>query len=158
MVSVPFLGGCACGAIRYECTAPPLYMGNCHCRDCQRETGSAFAPTIGVAATALTITQGEPKYHTVTADSGNPVRRGFCPECGSRLFGDAATWPDFVTINAGSLDDPSWYRPTIDIWTVRAQPWEYMNPAIPKFPHQPTEEEMNKVLSTQQEDISCPAS
>jgi hypothetical protein len=80
MVSVPFLGGCACGAIRYECTAPPLYMGNCHCRDCQRETGSAFAPTIGVAATALAITQGEPKYHTVTADSGNPVRRGFYPE------------------------------------------------------------------------------
>lgn len=131
-----FTGGCMCGAVRYECSADPLMAGNCHCRDCQRASGGAFVPALFVPKSALTIT-GDVKYYEVTADSGNTLSRGFCPNCGSRLFGRPAGMPDLVGIVAGSLDDPSWYRPAIDLYTASAQPWDYMNPDLPKFPHMP---------------------
>jgi hypothetical protein len=83
-----FTGGCACSAIRYECTSEPLFALNCHCRDCQRETGSAFAPVLAVPKAAFTLTQGAPKYFDLIADSGHSTRRAFCAECGSPLFGE----------------------------------------------------------------------
>ena len=130
----PFLGGCACGAIRYRAEGEPLFSMNCHCRDCQRETGSAFSAVLGVTSAAFKVTQGSPKYFEVTADSGRTTKRAFCAECGSPLFGSGA---DFVSIRAGSLDDPSTFRPNQDIYTASAQPWDYMNPALPKSPKLP---------------------
>jgi hypothetical protein len=130
----PFSGGCACGAIRYESTAEPLFSVYCHCRDCQRETGSAFASIVGVPTTAFTVTRGSPKYFDVIADSGHPTRRHFCAECGSPLFGKPSSAPDLVTVRVGSLDDPSGFRPGQDIYTASAQPWDYMNPGLPKVP------------------------
>ena len=132
---IPFTGGCMCGAVRYECSAEPIAMGNCHCRDCQRATGTAFAAAIVVPRDVVTIT-GEVKYYEVTADSGQPIRRGFCPNCGSRLFGLRAT-ADFLSIMAGSLDDPSEFRSAMDLYTASAQPWDYLNPDLPKFPQFP---------------------
>lgn len=133
----PFSGGCACGAIRYACTAEPLLSLNCHCRDCQRETGSAFAPVLGVPKTAFAITQGHPQYFALTADSGQTTTRAFCAACGSRLFGLPGSAPDLVTLRGGSLDDPSAFRPSQDIYTESAQPWDYMNPDLPKTPKMP---------------------
>ncbi len=127
-----FSGGCACGVIRYECTAEPLFSVNCHCRDCQRETGSAFAPVLAVPAAAFALTRGSPAYFDVTSDSGKTTRRAFCAACGSPLFGEPGSRPDIVTIRAGSLDDPGGFRPSRDIFTARAQPWDYMNPELPK--------------------------
>jgi hypothetical protein len=131
-MKTPFTGGCMCGAIRYRCSQEPIVMGSCHCRDCQRATGTAFAAAIVVPRDAVTIT-GEVKYYEVTADSGQPISRGFCPNCGSRLFGQRAT-ADFLSIMAGSLDDPSEFRPAMDLYTASAQPWDYLNPDLPKFP------------------------
>jgi hypothetical protein len=134
---VPFSGGCACGAIRYECSAEPLIALNCHCRSCQRASGSAYASNLAVPKDAFKLTKGQPKYYEDKADSGNTVRRGFCPECGSPLFGQSPARPDFIGIRAGSLDDPSWHQPSMDIYTDSAQPWDYMNPELPKFPKMP---------------------
>jgi len=128
----PFFGGCACGAIRYECEGEPLFSLNCHCRDCQRETGSAFAPILAVLRATFTLTQGSPTYFELTADSGQTTKRAFCSDCGSRLFGEPSSRPDIVTIRAGSLDDPSAFRPNQDIFTASAQPWDHMNPELPK--------------------------
>jgi hypothetical protein len=142
----PFSGGCACGAIRYECTADPLFSANCHCRDCQRASGSAFASALIVPKTAFTLTKGAPKYHRVTADNGNAMERGFCPACGSPLFIDMAAYPTVICIQAASLDDPSWHRPTMDVWAGSAQPWDYMNPTLPKFKRSTTEEHLKELL------------
>jgi hypothetical protein len=128
-----FTGGCACGAVRYECFADPVYTFNCHCRDCQLSSGGGFASVIGVPSDAVKI-NGEVKYFDVTGGSGNPMSRGFCPNCGSRLFGRTAAAASMIGIMAGSLDHPDWYRPAMDIYTSRAQPWDYMDPALPKFP------------------------
>lgn len=135
-MATPFTGGCMCGAVRYQCSAEPVMTGNCHCRDCQRASGGAFVSALAVPRSALTIT-GEVKYYDVKGDSGNTVSRGFCPECGARLFGRPAVVSDLIVIMAGSLDDPSWYKPSMDFYTASAQPWDYMNPELPKFPQMP---------------------
>jgi hypothetical protein len=125
-------GGCACGTARYVCDAEPLFAINCHCRDCQRESGGAFIPVLAVPKNSPALIQGTPRQFTVTADSGHPTIRVFCGDCGSPLYGLPSSAPDIVMIRAGSLDDPSSFRPTEDIYTAIAQPWDYMDPALPK--------------------------
>jgi len=131
-----FTGGCMCGAVRYECNANAIFMRNCHCRDFQKASGSPYEAAIGIPAPALKIT-GNVKYHDSKADSGNTLSRGFCPECGSRLFGKTTAATDLAMITAASLDDPSLYRPQMDIYISSAQPWDHMNPALPKFAKMP---------------------
>ena len=131
-----FIGGCLCGAVRYECSADQLFMGTCNCRDCQKAGGGAYDACIGLPAVALKIT-GQVKYHDPKAESGNTLTRGFCPDCGARLFSKTSGVPDLAMITAGSLDNPSQYKPSMDIYTASAQPWDYMNPALPKFPKMP---------------------
>jgi hypothetical protein len=135
-MKVPFTGGCLCSNIRYECLAEPIFMGNCHCRDCQRATGSAFAAALLVPRDSVAIA-GEVKYHDVIGDSGATVSRGFCPNCGSRLF-SKPPHPELMGILAGSLDDPSEFQPGIDFYTTSAQPWDVMNPDLPKFAKMPS--------------------
>jgi hypothetical protein len=127
-----FSGGCACGAIRFECSAEPLVAFNCHCRDCQKATGGAFVSAVAVPVSALNIT-GQPKYHSVIGESGNTMNRGFCPACGSHVFANTSAAKDIIGIHFGSLDDPSRFQPAMDIWTSSALKWDHMNPALPKF-------------------------
>lgn len=136
-MSTSYSGGCVCGAIRYEGSVESPIMANCHCRDCQRSSGGPFSAVLVVPAASLRLLHGEPKYHVVTADSGKLASRGFCPECGSPLFAKGEAAPDFIAIKAGSLDDSSWFKPMVDIWTASAQPWDYMNPELPKVPKAP---------------------
>lgn len=147
-MSIPFTGGCACRAIRYECTAAPIISLNCHCRDCQRASGSAFCPVLYVPRTALTLS-GQSRYYEVRAESGNRVSRGFCPHCGSPVFIQAELVPELQGLRAASLDDPSLFQPQMHVWTDRAQPWDHMNLALRKFEKEPTEEEVQELLASQ---------
>lgn len=144
-MTVPFSGGCACNAIRYQCSAAPAFSWNCHCRDCQRASGSAFCPVLYVPKTALAIT-GQSTYYDVKAESGNKVSRGFCPQCGSPVFILAELVPDLQGLWAASLDDPSLFQPQVHVWTDRAQPWNYMTPTLAKIGEAPNAEEMQKLL------------
>jgi hypothetical protein len=130
-MKIPFTGGCMCGTIRYQCSAEPMIMGNCHCRDCQQMTGTAYAAAILVLRDAVAIS-GDVKYYNAIGNSGAMVGRGFCPNCGSRLFSKPPN-PELMGILAGSLDDPSEFQPEMDFYTASAQPWDYMNPDLPKF-------------------------
>src|SRR5437870_3506426 len=87
---------------------------------------------VGTASNA--DTSGEPTYYHVTAESGGTVRRAFCGACGAALLAATSTRPNFIGLRAGSLDDPSWFRPTADVWTGSAQPWDVMGSAIANFP------------------------
>jgi hypothetical protein len=129
-------GSCACGAVHYECSADPIFTANCHCRDCQRACGAGFASVLGVPKDAVKIT-GEVKFFDVKGDSGKTISRGFCPNCGSRLFSLLEVAPALMGIAAGSLDDPASYKPGMNIYTASAQPWTHMDPALPKFPQMP---------------------
>jgi hypothetical protein len=86
---------------------------------------------MAVPATEVRIT-GDVKYYDSQADSGRTFSRGFCPECGARLFGKSSGLPDLTMITAGSLDDPNRFRPVLDFYVSSAPAWDHMDPA-PKF-------------------------
>src|SRR5690348_147405 len=118
----PFSGGCACGAVRYECTARPLAMFNCHCKTCQKVTGGAYTPVLIVPAKAFRMTQGTLRYHFTDRVGGGNHKRGFCGDCGSRITGAETDQPGrIVGITASSLDDSSWFKPQFDIFASHAQ-------------------------------------
>ena len=126
-------GGCACGAIRYEAHAEPVLMLNCHCRDCQRASGSGYAAIVVVPKGAVQFT-GEPRYHQVTGEKGSKVGRGFCASCGSPIALTLERMPDIIGLQAASLDDPSLHKPAMDLFTASAQAWDHMHPGTPKRP------------------------
>lgn len=138
----PFLGtyqgGCACGRVRYEVREPPRVAFNCHCRACQRYTGSACMSSMLVAASAFMLTQGELAEYTTDGDNGHKITRCFCGRCGSPIVTRLARLPDVVGVPAASLDDPSGFRPTMDLFAASAQPWDFMNPELRKFEHAPS--------------------
>lgn len=131
-----FTGGCLCGKIRYSANAEPTFVGLCHCRDCQKFTGSAFSAVIAVPKSAVTVTGGL-KGFTKQGDSGKPIERLFCPECGASIMDEAAAMPGIVMIGAGTLDDPNWVKPTAQIYCASAQPWVRLGGDMKSFDRVP---------------------
>ena len=115
-------GGCLCGAVRYTLTRAPNYVYFCHCRDCQLESGSPFVTDMNVDRGAVHIV-GELTRYARTGDSGKPIHRHFCSQCGTTLYTEFEVDPDHVSIKACSLDDPSQLRPDRHLFTIRKQPW-----------------------------------
>jgi hypothetical protein len=133
----PFEGGCACKAVRYEVASEPVAFMLCHCRDCQYASGGEPAAVVVVPKPAFKLTKGSVTSYSSKGDSGNQVTRQFCGACGTPLFSALEGNPTLWAIKAGSLDDPSWLKPTAYLWTASAQPWAHMDPAIHAFDKQP---------------------
>jgi hypothetical protein len=131
-------GGCGCGRIRYACNEKPIVQLICHCRDCQRASGSAYAAILFVPADRLTLMGEEPNYHEVKGASGRRVQRGFCGACGAPVSG---RWPDnplYQVLHASGLDDPSIFTPSAEIWLSRAHGWATLHPDTVKFEQGPS--------------------
>lgn len=125
-------GGCSCGAIRYRADTEPVFMLNCHCRDCQRATGSAYSPVVVVPKHAVEIT-GELRFHHVVGENGHGVERGFCPTCGSPIANKLDRMPEILGLLAGTLDDRTIHRPSVDMYVSSAASWDAMQPDTQKF-------------------------
>jgi hypothetical protein len=113
----PYTGGCQCGSVRYVLTAEPIRVAACHCKECQRQSGSAFGMAMPVKKDNLT------KQFARIADSGNEVTGVFCPECGVRIYHVLKSEPNVLSLKPGTLDDTSWLRPDLFIWMKSAQGW-----------------------------------
>jgi hypothetical protein len=118
----PYTGGCQCGSVNYVVTAEPMRVSACHCKECQRQSGSAFAMSMLLKKDSLTVT-GRTKQFTRIADSGNEVTGVFCPECGVRIYHALQSAPDVLALKPGTLDETSWLRPNSFIWMKSAQGW-----------------------------------
>jgi hypothetical protein len=129
-------GGCLCGKVRYSADVKPLFTGVCHCRDCQKESGGAFAVGVGVRQSALTV-QGQVKTYADRGESGKAMYRRFCPDCGSTLMNEAEAMPGVIMIQAGTLDDASWVKPAAQIYCDSAQPWVQLAGDMARFPKMP---------------------
>lgn len=129
-------GGCLCGAVRYSAEAQPAMVAYCHCRDCQRATGSGHSFSVAVPAASVHI-KGEIKLFQSAGASGQDVRRMFCPECGSHLMIEANLLAGLTLVAAGTLDDSSWVEPGVHIWTSSAAPWDQPPSGATSFPQLP---------------------
>ena len=131
-IPTSFAGGCACGAIRYECSAAPVLLVNCHCRNCQLAGGTAFSPNVMVRRDVFLLS-GEPRTYEVTVEDGSRTTRSFCGACGSPLFVSSTAQPKILGIRAASLDDSSWFQATTELWTDSALTWAHLDPRTTKF-------------------------
>ena len=123
-------GGCQCGFVRYRVQGEPLRLNVCHCKDCQRQSGSAFGMSLVVRPDSLELTHGELKTFEIQADSGRTKVCAFCPECGVRIYNATAA---LCSVKAGTLDDTSGLVPDAHYWISRKQPWSPLPGDVPCF-------------------------
>ena len=130
-------GGCYCGAIRYESDQPPIEPGICHCRECQRWTGSAFLAVAGFPLSGFRYTKGSPKLN----QSSLIVERYFCADCGSSMHcrylvslgeDDLAENPDHVLVSVGTLDHPEAIKMEYHYGVESQLSWVHFDDGLPR--------------------------
>jgi len=131
-----YSGSCLCGQVTFTCDSDPVLQFNCHCRDCQKSTGAAYVPVMFFKREEL-IVSGELTYFESRGGSGRRIKRGFCKSCGAQMIGDVEIAAPFLAVRAGTLNDPTLYRPTADVYISQAAPWDCMNPDLAKFAAMP---------------------
>lgn len=132
-----YSGGCACGGLRYETDAEPIFQNHCQCRDCQRRSGTGHGSYLTFAERSRVRLTGEARQWRVVADSGNEKVHAFCPTCGSPVHLTFAAMPDLIAVHAGSLDEPGRFRPQAVTYRSAGPAWEAIDPGLPAFDHMP---------------------
>lgn len=125
-------GGCICGAVRYESRGEPKHSVICHCRQCQRISGSGHAAQFAVPAESTRI-QGELHYYDLTADSGSTAHCGFCPNCGNPILKQTEGYREVLFFHASTLDDPSLFQPEMVVYHESAPHWDRVDPDLPRY-------------------------
>lgn len=124
-------GGCLCGQVRYQVPQEPLQTVLCHCKNCQRQAGSAFS-VVAVYQRNDVELEGKLRTFEDVGSSGQTVFRKFCPQCGSPILTDTpeAQAQDIIFIKAGSLDDTNALHPSVHYWASSKQNWLSLEPEL----------------------------
>ena len=133
---MPNSGGCLCGQVSYSVEGEPVMNFLCHCKNCQKQSGSAFSINL-VYPKSQFMHEGPISSYADTSKSGSPVFRHFCTNCGSPIFSLVPTLPDIVVLKVGTIDDNSSYVPAAEIWCASQQNWVSFEKDYPKFPESP---------------------
>lgn len=128
-----FKGQCLCGAVQYESIGPAVFMGNCYCADCRRESGSGHITAVAVPDPTVQMA-GETKDFTKPSDSGQTIRNTFCPVCGTTLMTHPSGLPGLALLRAGTLDDVSAVDPQMNMYTACAPAWDKPADGLMGFP------------------------
>ena len=126
-----FRGGCLCGAVRYETTSEPLNQRVCHCRVCQKAIGAAFNARVLMRIEDVAITGPISTFH-----SSETLERGSWSHCGSSVFSRRVS-AGVIGLTAGSLDDPTLFKPDMHFWVSSKQPWIEIADNLPQYPEGP---------------------
>ena len=124
-------GGCLCRKVRFRISAEPLAMRICWCRLCQYLAAGNATVNVAFPSDAISI-EGERTEYCSVADSGNVMRRHFCPACGTQLFSAADSRPHLIFVRNGALDDTGLLRPGATIWTSQAPVWACIDQSLPR--------------------------
>jgi hypothetical protein len=128
-------GGCTCRAVRYRMISAPLFVHCCHCRWCQRETGTAFALNALIEADRVVVLEGSPEMVDTPSNSGKGQKIARCPHCRIALWSNYAGAGDRLRfVRVGTLDEPDRLPPDIHIFTESKQPWVVLPPGTPAVP------------------------
>jgi len=129
-------GGCLCGAVTYEISGDPMFVGHCACENCQKTTGGGHSSVAAFADPAVTV-HGELTSFVAQGDSGQPNTYQFCPKCGSRLFSRPAAMPGAVLVTLGTMEGGGDLQPSMLIYGKRRRAWDHVDPAIGVFEGMP---------------------
>jgi hypothetical protein len=137
MTNDPFATGrCLCGAVSYTISGEPVRMAQCHCKDCQKASGSGHMSIAFFKVDDVKI-DGPMASYAVTADSGNINTRHFCPSCGSRIASQNSARPGVIGIAVGSADAHDWFAPQAVVYTKWRASWDPTSTSIPNFDAMP---------------------
>lgn len=129
-----FEGGCTCGHVRYRMESRPMIVHCCHCRWCQRETGSAFVVNAIIESDRVTILDGQPEKTTIPSQSGAGQEVVRCPHCKIAVWSHYAGHGRLVSmVRVGTLDDPDAIAPDVHIFTDSKQPWVVLPADAPSY-------------------------
>jgi hypothetical protein len=126
-------GGCACGAVRYRLTSGPMFVHCCHCRDCQRQVGSAFVINALIETDRIELLSGEVAASRMPTDSGRPHDVYRCTACGTAMWADYGGRPALRFVRATTLDDGAALPPDVHIFTRSKLPWVRLPAEVPAF-------------------------
>jgi hypothetical protein len=127
-----FEGACTCRSIRYRLSSRPLFVHCCHCRWCQRETGSAFVLNALIEADRVVLLGRSPELVLTPSESGEEQKISRCPTCHVALWSNYAGTGDLVHfVRVGALLEPDRLPPDIHIYTSSKQPWVVLPPETP---------------------------
>jgi hypothetical protein len=116
-------GGCSCGDVRYETIGDPTRVLVCHCKHCQRRTGSAFGIGCYFPKQMVKVVQGSLNSFQRSSDAGRWFKSQFCTVCGSTVLWQLELLPDAIGIAGGSFDNTDWLDPKLHFWAGSAQKW-----------------------------------
>jgi hypothetical protein len=125
-------GGCLCGGVRFRVTGKLGPAGYCHCKQCQRASGSAFAANAPVRTRYLELTSGEDLLSEYESSPGK--YRAFCRRCGSPIYSRRESEPDIRRLRLGSVDGDPGRRPLAHVWVSAQAPWYAIGDELPRFP------------------------
>jgi hypothetical protein len=128
---LPLEGGCGCGAVRFRLSAPLELAGYCHCRRCQRRTGTAAAASGRTAPGTLSLTRGEDVLREWAPEDG--WAKIFCSLCGSALWSRSPDDPRVLSVRLGAFDGDPGIRPSYRQFVAYAAPWEDISDDLPRF-------------------------
>jgi hypothetical protein len=124
-------GGCACGLVRYRLSFPPMFVHCCHCRDCQRQTGSAFVVNALIETDRVEILSGVSEPVAVPTDSGRPHQIHRCPNCRTAVWSEYGGVSALRFVRVGTLDDPAALSPDVHIYVRSKLPWVVLPEGVP---------------------------
>jgi hypothetical protein len=137
LAELPLTGGCLCGSVRYEITEPLVSASYCHCKRCQRRTGTAASASARIVPGSLRIVSGEELIRSFEPPDG--FAKMFCSGCGSALWSRNPSDPDVISIRLGTFDDDPGIRPSYRQFVAYAAPWEPIpDDGLPRFPERRT--------------------
>ena len=133
-------GGCQCGHVRYEARGAPVGLYVCHCRECQKQSTSAFGISVRVRAADLALLAGAPSVWVRPTTIGGSLACAFCPRCGSRVWHGDPARDAIVSIKGGSLDTPPDLSHAVHIWVSRKLPGVVIPDHAETYPEEPPPE------------------
>lgn len=125
-----YKGSCLGGRIRYEIAGPPEYIGNCHCANCRKSHGAAFASFARVLKSCFRFVSGEESVSRYR--SSERVTRHFCGICGANLFSEVTSQPESMHLRVGTLDDDPGVRPSFHVFVGSKAPWFEITDGLPQ--------------------------
>jgi hypothetical protein len=126
-------GGCSCGAVRYRLGSAPLFVHCCHCKDCQRQTGSAFVLNALIETARVTVLAAQPARSEMPTESGRPHGIYRCAKCGVAVWSEYGGVAALRFVRVGTLDRPHALRPDVHIYTRSKVPWVVLPDDVPAF-------------------------